>query len=296
VAISFGTWDVEEISGGGFSNVRIVGLATADTMNFSTVMLTGIAAVDGGAGNDTITGSIGNDTIVGGSGNDSLNGGLGDDTFLIASSAGTDIIEGGGGTDVIKASVANVAITFGTWTNIDEVSNGGFNGVRIVGTSGNNVIDLSSYLLSGIAAIDGLAGNDVIKGSNGADTIVGGSGADMLTGNGGADVFDYNLVADSRGGTLDRILDFTDKEDLIDFRDLDGNSVVAGDQALTFVGTAAFSGGLGELRHETVSVTENGVTFQITKLLIDTDGNKVADMEIQLKDFGGTIDAGDFLL
>jgi Ca2+-binding RTX toxin-like protein len=74
-------------------------------MNFSTVTLTGIAAIDGGAGNDTITGSIGNDTIVGGSGNDSLNGGLGDDTFLIASSAGTDTIEGGGGTDVIKASV-----------------------------------------------------------------------------------------------------------------------------------------------------------------------------------------------
>jgi Ca2+-binding RTX toxin-like protein len=128
----------------------------------------------------------------------------------------------------------------------------------------------------------------VIKGSNGADTIVGGSGADMLTGNGGADVFDYNLVADSRGGTLDQILDFTDGVDLIDFRDLDGNSVQAGDQALTFVGTAAFSGGLGELRYETVG--------NITKLLIDIDGNKVADMEIQLKDFGGTIDAGDFLL
>jgi Ca2+-binding RTX toxin-like protein len=311
VAISFSrSWSgIEEIAAGStnnvaHTNVRIVGGTAGDEMDFSLgdgIKLTGIAAIDGGAGNDTITGSSGNDTIVGGSGNDSLNGGLGDDVFQIAASAGTDTINGGdaAGYDVIKVAASNVSITFGSWSNIDEVSagvgDGAFTGTRIVGTAGNNVIDFSAanlanpgIKLTGIAAIDGLAGNDVIRGTNGADTIVGGSGADTLTGGGGADVFDYNLVAESRGGTLDQILDFTDGVDLIDFRDIDGNSLQAGDQALKFIGEDAFSGGLGELRYEKVG--------NITRLLIDLDGNKVADMEIQLKDFGGTLTDLDFLL
>jgi Ca2+-binding RTX toxin-like protein len=257
-------------------------------MDFTTVKLTGIAQIDGGAGNDIIVGSAGNDVIVGGAGNDSLNGGLGDDTFLIAASAGTDDIKGGDGKDVIRASAANVAITFGSWESIEEVSNGGFTGVRIVGTSGNNPIDLSSYTLTGIAAIDGLAGNDTIIGSKGADTIVGGSGADTLTGGEGADIFDYNLISDSRGKTIDQILDFTKSVDRIDLSDLDANVLLGGDQSFSFVGTAAFSGQAGELRYE-----KDGSNI---KIFVDIDGNKVADMEIQLTNFGLQLDAGDFLL
>lgn len=290
VAIAFGSWTgIEEVSAGGFTGVKILGGAAGDVMNFALSTLTGLAAIDGGAGADTITGSAGADTIIGAAGNDSLNGGGGDDVFLIGAAAGTDTINGGdpSGTDTIRASGANVLISFGAWSNIDAVSGGGFAGVRIVGSTAADLMNFGGYTLTDIAGIDGGAGNDTIIGSNVADTIVGGVGGDILTGGGGADVFDYNSAVESRGTTIDRITDFTDGVDLIDFSALD-DPLQPGDQALTFVGTNGFSGGLGELRYEIVG--------NITKIQVDLDGNKVADLELHLQDFGGVIDAGDFLL
>jgi VCBS repeat-containing protein len=289
-SLSWGSYSgVETISAGGFSNVKIVGSAAADTINLSSFALDGIVAIDGGTGNDTIVGSAGNDTIVGASGNDDLDGGDGNDTFLIGTSAGTDIIKGGDGIDVIKASAVNVAISWGSFSGVEEISADGFLNVKILGSGAANVMNLSNYTLTGIAAIDGGAGNDTITGSAGNDTIVGSAGADHLYGGAGADTFDYNLVSDSRGTTIDKIFDFADGEDLIDLSGLDANSALGGDQSLTFVGYGAFTGAMGELRIDTS-------TAGITKILVDLDGNKVADLEVHLVGTYSTLDANDFLL
>jgi hypothetical protein len=40
----------------------------------------------------------------------------------------------------------------------------------------------------------------------------------------------------------------------------------------------------------------NVLLSSFIRVQVDLDGNKVADMEIQLRDFGGVIDGSEFLL
>jgi Ca2+-binding RTX toxin-like protein len=81
-------------------------------------------ALNGGAGNDTITGGDGadritggdgNDVIIGGKGNDSLFGGAGDDTFIWNNGDGSDLVEGEDGADTLQfngaAANENFALT-----------------------------------------------------------------------------------------------------------------------------------------------------------------------------------------
>ena len=84
---------IEAIGAGGHAGVTIAGNALNNSFSFSGTTLTGITAIDGGAGNDTITGSNGADTIIGGVGNDTLNGGDGGDTYLVGLGAGLDAIK-----------------------------------------------------------------------------------------------------------------------------------------------------------------------------------------------------------
>jgi Ca2+-binding RTX toxin-like protein len=86
-----GAATVEKIDGGGGHDI-IAGTASSDTLDFFTTELVGIAMIDGGAGNDTITGSAGNDVIVGGSGIDRLAGGRGNDTYQLGRGDGADTI------------------------------------------------------------------------------------------------------------------------------------------------------------------------------------------------------------
>jgi Ca2+-binding RTX toxin-like protein len=74
--------EIEEVSAGGFGGAKIVGSKDADTFDFSAVKLTGIAAIEGSNGDDTIIGSAGDDIISGGVGADVLTGGAGYDTFV----------------------------------------------------------------------------------------------------------------------------------------------------------------------------------------------------------------------
>jgi Ca2+-binding RTX toxin-like protein len=74
--------DVETITSDGYANVRIVGTGSDNLFDFSGTTLSGITAIDGGSGRDTIVGSAGNDTIIGGLGADVLSGGAGNDTFV----------------------------------------------------------------------------------------------------------------------------------------------------------------------------------------------------------------------
>src|SRR5438093_13689825 len=103
--------------------------------------------------------------------------------------------------------------------------------------------------------LDGGDGNDSISGDYGNDTLTGGAGSDRMTGGAGNDTF---LFAEGDFGgasttTADEITDFTGGQDKIDLTQVDANTLLVGDQAFAFVGTAGFSGATGELRYEQVS-------------------------------------------
>jgi Ca2+-binding RTX toxin-like protein len=84
--------NIQEVSGNGFANARIVTASGPGTYDFSAVSLIDIAGIqvgDGGqtiiaaAGDDVITGGANDDNITGGGGSNTLNGGEGDDTFIV---------------------------------------------------------------------------------------------------------------------------------------------------------------------------------------------------------------------
>lgn len=117
-------------------------------------------------------------------------------------------------------------MNWGSLTDVEVISSGGYANVRVVGAGGNDVIDLRNVTSTGIAAVDGGAGIDRIRGTSGADTIIGntgndlitgGQGADVLTGGPGADIFFYEGGIDSREMFgIDTITDFKSGTDRID--------------------------------------------------------------------------------
>ncbi len=182
--------NVETVSGGSFSGVSIAGTAGNETFDFSGIALTGIALIDGGAGDDTITGSAGSDTIYGNAGVNTINAGGGNDTIRFGAGS-TDKINGGSGTDTLTATVNNASIAWAFVSEVEAVTAGSFTGVRIAGTDGNDIMNFNTVTLTKIAAIDGGQGDDDITGSTGADTILGNTGADTFhAASGGNDIID----------------------------------------------------------------------------------------------------------
>lgn len=122
---------VETITAGTFTNVVLRATSAADLVDLSAVTLTGIKAVQGGAGNDTITGSAGADRIEGQDGKDVLSGGAGADKLL--GGAGADLLGGGAGADRFIFLTASD-------------SRGGSRADRITDfTTGEDLIDLTAF-------------------------------------------------------------------------------------------------------------------------------------------------------
>lgn len=231
---------------------------------------------DFGAGNDTMWNSRDfNGNVAFGLGDDSLEvnnngtitgrilGGRGDDDFLIRS--GGEVsgrIFGGRGNDNL------------------EVQAGGTLGGAFSGGLGNDTVMGSDKR----DKLQGDAGRDVINGGAGRDFINGGADADELTGGADADDFIYRDLSEmSDARRIERITDFTQGEDRIVLSKIDADTTLAGNQAFTFIGTAAFSGTAGEMRY----VQLNGGT----RVLFDDDGDGVADAELRLD---GTINLTEF--
>ncbi len=209
----------------------------------------------GWSGNDQLYGSDGNDELNGEAGNDELNGGTGVDT---ASYSG--VVAG----VTVNLSLTTAQNTVGAGTDllqgIENLTGSSFND-SLTGNSGNNVLT-------------GGSGNDTLSGGNGNDTLIGGSGRDQLNGGAGNDRFDFNAVSESVVGTSrDVITGFagagTALGDQIDLRDIDANTLVTGNQAFTYIGSAAFTAA-GQLRYS------GGI------LQGSTDGDTAAEFEIQL--------------
>ncbi len=133
---------------------------------------------------------------------------------------------------------------------------GGSGADTIIGNEVDNVLtgNAGDDILFGNDGKDTLyggAGNDTLYGGNGSDKLYGGDGADRLTGGDGVDFFsggagndifigeiDATKVATKMGNiSLDIILDFA-KGDILDLSGIDANTLIAGDQAFTLVGSA----------------------------------------------------------
>ncbi|MEZ5926761.1 MAG: calcium-binding protein [Hyphomicrobiaceae bacterium] len=300
-----GTMFADRLSGYA-GNDRIAGLASDDIIagNDGDDQLSGGLGNDilsGGSGNDQLSGGAGDDQLAGGSGNDNLSGGAGRD--ILVGGTGNDfygdvddpfdmIIEAaGGGIDTIQTNllsidlrllpnVERVILDGGSSENLKATGNALAN--RLTGDFGNNLLS-------------GLDGNDVLSGFVGNDTLRGGKGRDTMTGGDGNDTFDFNNVNESgvTSATRDRITDFVHLQDTIDVHTIDASTLVAGNQDFIFRGTGAFRGIAGELRVQKIDPA--GTAGDKTIIELDRNGDKVADMQIELKGLVG-VTAADFAL
>ncbi|NRT55443.1 calcium-binding protein [Sphaerotilus uruguayifluvii] len=214
---------------GAAGTVRLYGDSGHNRLDFSGTTLTGAnIVIDGNWGNDTIIGSAGDDTLVGGFGDDVLDGGEGSDTYrVIGGRYATSTFQGWDtwadtgvqGVDRIVASSTgdmDLAVKDFSASGIEILDVTGVAGVaRLLGTSSDDVIDLSGTTVVGGLVIDAGGGTDLVVGTAGRDTLLGSGGADSLAGGAGDDVYRVG-----RGTSLDVIWDWDDTEgnhDVVEF-------------------------------------------------------------------------------
>ncbi|HEV2746324.1 MAG TPA: M10 family metallopeptidase C-terminal domain-containing protein [Allosphingosinicella sp.] len=233
--------------------------------NIEELRLDGAGRVGTGNGIDNLlAGSIGADRLSGLGGHDSLWG-----------LSEADTLDGGDGNDIVYGGFSG------------DGAEGGAGDDRINGEEGDD-------LLSGGDGIDRLFGGDgrdTLAGGAGDDDLKGNLGKDTQTGGGGLDAFVFDDGDSSAiSGLADIITDFSSADgDKVHLRQVDADSVAAGDQNFSFIGTAAFSaGGVGgELRYKIVQ----GNTY----VEADLDGNGAVDLMIRL-DGVHALTAADFVL
>ncbi|WP_164854483.1 calcium-binding protein [Sinorhizobium meliloti] len=231
----------------------------------------------GFAGNDTLYGNGGNDALLGEDGNDILVGGTGADKLYGGN--GTDSASYSGAGSAVTANLANSSANTNdargdVYTDIENLIGSGYSD-RLYGNTGAN-------------SLVGGRGNDVISGNSGSDLIYGGIGADRTYGGSGADRFVFKAPGESAGSSFDSIFDYAPSSgDRIDLSAIDASTKLSGNQAFSFVGTAAFKGVAGELRYD----KEGSDTF----IYADVNGDKKADLTIHLDD-AVTLTKGYFLL
>jgi Ca2+-binding RTX toxin-like protein len=244
------------------------------------LILTGTASINatGTEDADTLVGNAGSNVLKGAGGADFLSGGDGGDALFGGS--GPDVLDGGAGNDVVYYNDSTVGVTVNLTT-----------GIGIGGDAqGDTLMNIEN--VAGSNAVDSLTGNGLVntlRGYAGNDVLTGMGGADTLWGDGGADKFVFTATTDSPVGVgADRIMDFTSSQgDKIDLHLIDANTVVAGDQAFTYIGSAAFGHHAGEL-HAIASGTDTLVEG-------DVNGDGVADFQIKLTGLP-TLIATDFTL
>jgi Ca2+-binding RTX toxin-like protein len=130
----------------------------------------------------------------------------------------------------------------------------------------------------------------IIEIDNSADTLVGGLGGDTLTGGLGNDVFKYTSVTESTASETNRdtITDFQLGLDRLDLGAIDANSLIALDQAFSFLGNSATFTNAGQLRYQ--------VSGDNLLLFGNIDANfATSEFELQLSGLA-SIGASDIIL
>ena len=186
----------------------------------------------GGGDDDWLFGNGGDDWLEDGAGNDDMWGGLGNDHYYVGEAGDLVIESAGEGTDGVYAR-----IDYKLPANVEHL-----------------VITNNATKATGNELDNNILGNDL------GNTITGGLGHDWLQGNGGADFFVWTKTEETAvsQATADIIDDFDAAEgDRIDVAGVDADVYAAGNQAFTFIGTAAFSGTPGEINY----VQANGKTY-----------------------------------
>ena len=299
---------VEEVWLTGSAPINGTGNGLANYMNGSQAanVLSGLDGADtlhGQAGNDTLYGGNGNDSVNGGPGADALFGGAGDDIYTVDNLGDTvDERVGGadaGGIDQVQTSVSFALPVFVESLVIlgsaaaDGLGNGLANVIR--GNGASNLLDGAGGddTLVGNAGDDTLrggAGADLLQGGDGRDVVTGGAGVDRLTGDASvrfADTFIFAAGDSGVGsGARDVLTDF-DTLDRIDLSGIDADTVAAGQQHLSYIGTAAFSAA-GQLQ----LTLFKGYAV----LAADLNGDGVADFEIEVSNWNRAVDPGQLLL
>ncbi|MGC1496509.1 MAG: calcium-binding protein [Sulfitobacter sp.] len=244
------------------------------------------AAILGGTGIDFISnsGTLAGNVILGGEDDTYIGSGDGVVTGILSLGAGDDYAQLGNAGGHVQANSGDDTIRGGTGS--DEIEGGNENddirgraGADILnGGDGNDIIRAGR----GDDIADGGAGNDFMRGGAGEDILIGGLGQDTMYGNAGADVFQFNTASESTnaGAAWDRIMDFTQGQDLIDLSAFNAR----------FIGTGAYAanGNIAEVR---IFEDPNGDT----RVFVDVNADGTSDMRFYLVNTLG-VTADDFIL
>jgi Ca2+-binding RTX toxin-like protein len=223
-------------------SVNAAGLSAANSVQITTADVAVNETLVGGAGNDTFTQVLGTGTIAA---TDTITGGTGTDTIVLSTTGnGTVDFTGVTGIEIVRSVAAATGATTNTITfaaipdtliaagqtltmtlsdrtgsvimnATNSEADGKFNittgtdADTIYGGDGADTVDAGA----GADTISGGIGADSLVGNAGNDSILGGAGADNLTGGSGSDVFQYTLVSQSSGSTVDTITDFSTTDD-----------------------------------------------------------------------------------
>ncbi|HYJ29660.1 MAG TPA: M10 family metallopeptidase C-terminal domain-containing protein [Allosphingosinicella sp.] len=109
-------------------------------------------------------------------------------------------------------------------------------------------------------------------GSQAEDWLIANDASNRLTGSGGADRFVFHSVSASSVAAPDTITDFVSGSEKIGLDGIDAISGTPANDVFSYIGTNAFSGVAGQLRHESVGGT--------THIYADVNGDSVADLHI----------------
>lgn len=166
----------------------------------------------------------------------------------------------------------------------------------IIGTDGDDQFNLFAgndrgHGGEGNDTMRGGAGNDTLLGQGGDDVLIGEGGTDILLGGSGRDTFKFQFTSDSGvgSGNRDIINDFERGLDKIDLSVIDANLGAAGNQAFDFIGGAPFSGVAGQVR------TAHTTTGNLV-VLMDVNGDKKFDMQIEVQNDVTSLSVSDFVL
>jgi Ca2+-binding RTX toxin-like protein len=255
----------------------------------------------GGSGDDTLSGGGDDDVLVGGAGADQLEGDGGVDLAVYGSSPeGVNIslqTGTGGGGDAEGDTLTDIENVGGS--NHADVLWGNNSGNQLYGQDGDDVLKGFGgadgiFGHAGDDTLYGMDGDDGLSGNSGNDLINGGLGRDNMWGHGDADTFVWGATAEAPfvydtawkdlnfgvdPNSIDVINDFNPAEgDLIDLGAIDANVRAAGNQAFSFIGTAAFSGAPGEIRYY-----QEPFCITATFLQINTDSDIEPEAMIMLE-------------